>query len=235
MQLSDVADVNPPGNSEEGGRVHIGLLPPITMIPGGSTRLSRAGMSWFVAQLVFAGGDLATKSALYDKLDAEVNDAKKLLESDDRFAEFTADPANHLDYLTSLADQDSSPNKWAALFVIYGSALLDADDSLDDELRQVVVWRLANIRTMLLFTSHIEELAWRGYQNFGADVLAEALTAWRDSDKNEPEAQWQAFLEDRPYLISLIFPGPVAIHQGKAYLGGKKVDNTGGKIVGFPS
>jgi hypothetical protein len=64
-------------------------------------------------------------------------------------------------------------------------------------------------------------------------VLAEALTAWDSSDKNESEEHWQKFLQDQPYLISLIFPGPVAVHTGKAYLGGKKIDNTGGKIVDF--
>jgi Shedu protein SduA, C-terminal len=86
---------------------------------------------------------------------------------------------------------------------------------------------------MLMFTRHIEELAWRGCRNFGADTLAEALTDWENSDTNEAEDYWQTFLQDRPYLISLISPGPVAVHAGKAFLGGKKVDNTGGKIVDF--
>lgn len=49
----------------------------------------------------------------------------------------------------------------------------------------------------------------------------------------QAEDYWQTILQDQPYLISLIFPGPVAVHTGKAYLGGKKVDNTGGKIVDF--
>jgi hypothetical protein len=205
------------------------------MVPGGSVKLSRAGLSWFVAGLVFADDDPKTHAELVSKLAEEVEEAKRLLESTEGFAEFMADPEGHADFLDRFGDQDASPEKWASLFVAFGSALVNENEEepLGDELRQVVMWRLAKIRTMLLFTRHIEDLAWRGYQNFGADVLAEALTAWDTSDKNESEEHWQTFLQDQPYLISLIFPGPVAVHTGKAYLGGKKVDNTGGKIVDF--
>jgi hypothetical protein len=229
-----VTDENSPGTSEKRGRVHTIHLQPITLMPGGPTRFSRAGMSWFVAQLLFVDDDPQTKSELNERLSAEVDEAKGLLESDEQFAQFITNPTNHSDYVTTLSRQDpSSPRKWAALFAIWGLALLSADDSLDNDSRQLILWRLGKIRAMLLFTRHIEELAWRGYQNFRADVLSEALTAWDQSAKNEPEEYWQTFLEDQPYLISLIFPGPVAIHQGKAYVGGKRVDNTRGKIVDF--
>lgn len=138
-----------------------------------------------------------------------------------------------LTFSTGLPIKMHRPEKWAAMLVVFGSALLNEEEPLDDELRQVVLWRLAKCRTMLMFTRNLEELAWRGYRNFGADTLAEALTAWELSDKTETEEHWQTFLQDRPYLISLISPGPVAVHAGKAFLGGKKVDNTGGKIVDF--
>ena len=190
-------------------------------------------MSWFVRLVVFADGDPQTKSELVNKLAKEIGDANRLLESVEGFAEFIADPEGHADFFDRFADQDASPEKWAAMLVVFGSALLNEEEPLDDELRQVVLWRLAKCRTMLMFTRNLEELAWRGYRNFGADTLAEALTAWELSDKTETEEHWQTFLQDRPYLISLISPGPVAVHAGKAFLGGKKVDNTGGKIVDF--
>ena len=183
--------------------------------------------------MVFADGDPQTKSELVNKLAKEIGDANRLLESVEGFAEFIADPEGHADFFDRFADQDASPEKWAAMLVVFGSALLNEEEPLDDELRQVVLWRLAKCRTMLMFTTNLEELAWRGYRNFGADTLAEALTAWELSDKTETEEHWQTFLQDRPYLISLISPGPVAVHAGKAFLGGKKVDNTGGKIVDF--
>ena len=197
-------------------------------------------MSWFVKGLVFADGNPQTQSALVDKLADEVTETKKLLESNEgfnkRFAEAAADPENLMaDFVSSLAadDQDASPEKWAALFVVFGSALLGEDNPLDEGIRQVFLWQLGKFRTMLLFTRHLEEFAWRGYRNFGADVLAAALAAWENSDKTEAEEYWQTFLQDQPYLMSLISAGPLAVHTGKAFLGGKKVDNTGGKIVDF--
>ena len=129
--------------------------------------------------------------------------------------------------------QDAWPEKWATLLIKYGQELVDETNQLDAEARQVVLWRLARVRTMLIFTRHVEGLTWRGYLNFGADALVEVLTAWEESDKTEAEEYWQTFIQDRAYLINLIFPGPVKVHTGKAFLGGKKVDNTGGKLVDF--
>jgi hypothetical protein len=233
-----VADEVPPGNSEEGGRVIIGELGPITLDPGSSVKFSRAGVSWFFARLLFSDGEALTKpptqDELSDRLRVKLDEAQSFVESDEQFAKFKGDPHDLEGYLTSVADQDGSPRKWAALFVVYGLLLLeDQDPPPDDEIREGIVWWLAKIWAMFLFTSNIEGLAWRGYQYFGADALAEALNAWDDSDKNESEEHWQTFLQDRPHLIGLIFPGPVAVHQGKAYLGGKRIDNTGGKVVDF--
>jgi hypothetical protein len=233
-----VGDEIPPGTPEAGGTAHTGWLPPLTLEPGGSMKLSRAGLSWFIARIMFSDAEALTKpptqSELYDTLRAKLDEAQTFVEADEQFAEFKGDPHDLVGYVTKVADQDGSPSKWAALFIVYGLLLLEAGDPpLDDEIREGIVWWLAKIWAMFLFTRNIEVLAWRGYQNFGADALAEAVAAWDDSDKNELEEYWQNFLADRPHLIGLTFPGPVAIHQGKAYLGGKSFDNTGGKVVDF--
>jgi hypothetical protein len=69
-------------------------------------------MSWFVAQLVFGDGDPQTKSALYDRLSAEVDEAISFLEPDEQFAEYIADPDSHSAYVATLTSQDpSSPRK----------------------------------------------------------------------------------------------------------------------------
>jgi hypothetical protein len=209
------------------------VIPPVTLVPVGSIKLARPGLSWFVRRMVFADGDPQTLSELVNKIVDEIAEANGLLESSERLAAFISDPEKHADFLDTLLRQDAWPEKWAALIVKYGSELVDGEDRLDNETRQVVLWRLAKARTMLIFTRHVEELTWRGYLNFGADALAEVLTAWENSDKTEAEEHWQTLIQDQPYLINLISPGPVAVHTGKAFLGGKKVDNTGGKIVDF--
>jgi hypothetical protein len=230
--VKSVTDENPPQVVEKGDGVTVVAKLP-TMVPGGSTRLFRPGLSQRVRKMVFADGDPKTPSELVNKLVDEIAVANGLLESSKRLAELVADPENHADFLDTLMSQDAWPEKWAYLVVKFGSQLVDEEDPFDDELRQVVLWRLAKVRTMLMFTRHLEELSWRGYLNFGADALAEVLTAWENSDKTEDEEYWQTFLQDQQYLISLISPGPLQVHLGPAYLGGKKVDNTGGKIVDF--
>lgn len=224
-------DDHPSENSTEASQDQTVQLPPINLVPGGTTKLYRPGLSWFISRLVFPRGELQTRSELEDMLRSELSDAEELWQSDEQLVRFMADPDSHMDYWNALGD--ASPYRWAALFATFCSAFLNEEQPLDGEQREVMLWRVACCRTMLLFTGHLEKLAWRGYLNFGADVLADALNAWDASDKNEPEDYWQAFLEERPYLINLVFPGPVAVHQGRAYLGGKRIDNTGGKVVDF--
>lgn len=221
-------------SSDSDGQTITVTIPPISMTPGTGIHLSREGLSWFMKQLVFRDGDPRTNADLMAAVDKEVEQVREIVESTEGFAEFAADQEGHPEFVDELLKGlDSSPEKWAAAFFLYGSLLVQEDEQLDEELRLPLVWLIAKFRTMFLFASQIQDLAWRGYRNYGVDVLAEALTAWEASDKTEPEEHWQEFLQDQPYLINLIFQGPVVVHTGKAYLGGKKVDNTGGQIVDF--
>jgi hypothetical protein len=52
-------------------------------------------------------------------------------------------------------------------------------------------------------------------------------------DKNLSEASWQAFLENNPFVLSLAFPMPVLVVRGRAYVGGKRVDDRGGRVTDF--
>lgn len=207
-------------------------LPPLTLAPGGRTKLARPGLSWFIRHIVFVDGDPQTLSELTTKIVDEIEQANELVESSQRFADLDPDKNPDAAFDTLMAN-DAWPEKWAMLVVKFGSDFVDEANELDAEARQVVLWRLAKVRAMLIFTLHVEELTWRGYLNFGVDDISEVLSAWEQSDKTEVEEYWQTFIQDRPYLINLIAPGPVQVHTGKAFLGGKKVDNTGGKIVDF--
>ncbi|SIC78137.1 Uncharacterised protein [Mycobacteroides abscessus subsp. abscessus] len=186
-----------------------------------------------VKNLVFSDGQQRTHAELVNSLEKVVDQARPLAEKYEGFNEYVVDPEGNPDFLNKLTKGlDSSPAKWAASIVVLGSGLFE-DANLDDKLRQVLIWQIAKFRSMLVFTEHIEDLAWRGYFNYGVDVIDKALTAWDTSEKKEPERYWQRFLKEQPYLINLIFPGPVAIRKGEAYLGGKKIDNTGGRLVDF--
>lgn len=209
-------------------------MAPITLEPGGANRLARPGLSWLVRQLVFADGDPSTTVELAGKISKEIEHADELLNESARLAEFDGtDPTQHDAIFEKLNNQSSWPEWWAALYGAAGSQFLEMLESRATESREVLVWRLAKIRTMLLFTGHLEEIAWRGYRNYGADTLAGALSEWKTSKYDALEKYWQKFLADRPFLISLISPGPVIVRKGQAYIGGKRLDRTGGNEVDF--
>lgn len=223
-----------PGADGEAPKEITITIPPPTLKPGGGVRLAKGGLSFVLRNFVFSDGDPKTHAELVSALEQEVDDARPLAESVPGLLDFMADPEGSPNFLAELTElPDSSPEKWVVAFFLYGSGLFDEGTYLDDKIRQVLIWRIAKFRTMYLFTREVQDLAWRGYLNYGVDVIEEALTTWEASDKDESEEHWQQFLQEQPYLINLIFPGPVAVHQGKAYLGGKKIDNTGGQIVDF--
>jgi len=51
--------------------------------------------------------------------------------------------------------------------------------------------------------------------------------------KSLDESHWQQFFEDNPFILSLAFAVPVFYLQGNAYVGGKRLDGTGGKFADF--
>ena len=64
-------------------------------------------------------------------------------------------------------------------------------------------------------------------------ILKNCLDVWEWNRQNSDEEFWQKFFTDNSFMLSQIFAYPVLIIQDKAFVGGKKYDNTGGKIVDF--
>ena len=50
---------------------------------------------------------------------------------------------------------------------------------------------------------------------------------------NVGEAQWQRFFSDNPFVLSMAFAVPVMLIQGQAYVGGKFLDNSEGRVADF--
>lgn len=59
------------------------------------------------------------------------------------------------------------------------------------------------------------------------DRLAEMV------EKNLPEGRWQTFLAQNAFILSLAFPVPVLLVEERAYVGGKRLDDQGGRIADF--
>lgn len=53
------------------------------------------------------------------------------------------------------------------------------------------------------------------------------------TDGESLEKHWQEFLKDNSWVFSSIFAQPVILHKREAYVGGKSIDNTNGKLNDF--
>jgi len=67
----------------------------------------------------------------------------------------------------------------------------------------------------------------------GLALLKETLSKWRQNEANDDEEKWQGLLEKRTYVLSQVFSYPLVIIGSKPYLGGKGLDNRGGKFADF--
>lgn len=67
----------------------------------------------------------------------------------------------------------------------------------------------------------------------GVAALKESVGQYNSNLDNPSEEYWQKFFEKNRIFLEQIFAYPVVIIKGKAYVGGKSVDNTGGNIADF--
>lgn len=64
-------------------------------------------------------------------------------------------------------------------------------------------------------------------------ALKGAVATWEANRENSDEQYWQRLLERQTAVLSQLFAYPIVIIKAQAYLGGKAVDNTGGKLADF--
>lgn len=69
--------------------------------------------------------------------------------------------------------------------------------------------------------------------NLGLAALGEATSFWQEHKDNGDEEFWQLALSTRAYLLAQLFHYPIMLIRGKAYVGGKKIDNKHGNVADF--
>lgn len=67
----------------------------------------------------------------------------------------------------------------------------------------------------------------------GLAAMKAALLRWEQNQNNSSEEFWQTLLTDHVAVLSQVFAYPILVVATKAYVGGKRFDNKGGKIVDF--
>ncbi|MEA5578163.1 Shedu immune nuclease family protein [Anabaena sp. UHCC 0451] len=65
------------------------------------------------------------------------------------------------------------------------------------------------------------------------DNLKNILETWKDNKNNSSEEFWHKFFEENSIILGQVFSIPVTILGSKAYVGGKGIDNRGGKVIDF--
>jgi hypothetical protein len=67
----------------------------------------------------------------------------------------------------------------------------------------------------------------------GLASLKSALHHWRENQANDSEEFWHQTLTEHAFVLSQVFAYPVFFIKSKAYVGGKALSNTGGKVTDF--
>ena len=67
----------------------------------------------------------------------------------------------------------------------------------------------------------------------GLTTLKSSYEIWECNQENSDEEFWQTTLEKYSFVLSQVFAYPVVVVKGKAYVGGKSIENSGGNLVDF--
>jgi len=67
----------------------------------------------------------------------------------------------------------------------------------------------------------------------GLSTIKSALKCWSDNETNDSEDFWQKTLTEGAYVLSQAYAYPIVVIKGKAYVGGKHFDDSGGKLADF--
>ncbi len=62
-------------------------------------------------------------------------------------------------------------------------------------------------------------------------IMKSVLAIWKDDSSSSDEEFWQRELTKSSFVLEHVFASPVTVVKGKAYVGGKSVQDTGGKLV----
>jgi hypothetical protein len=121
-------------------------------------------------------------------------------------------------------------------------ALLKSDDELREALDSKEAGLIARVVKVLVKVpsralEQLEDLEAADLGNFSAILGAAKLSAfiriYEANAANSDERFWQRTLQKNAWVVSQVFASPMVIVQGQAFVGGKSIDNTGGKLSDF--
>jgi hypothetical protein len=114
---------------------------------------------------------------------------------------------------------------------------LNASESLGDKLlTRILAWATEETSFVDL-AGRLVALGSGALQNLSLAAslgnLNEALEIWEKKSDCADEEFWQVTFAQNSYVLEQVFSWPATIVKGKAYVGGKSLENTGGNLVDF--
>ncbi len=230
-----------PGENGEGIQVRMGdrLVIPAGAISMGLDRSSssgwftRAGLGWFASMLLTAG-EPETPDNISKLFDHYLEAFESVLSHSDAFRDIDlnseAGAKAAVERINNSPDLKDSIEYWAFALI---SALAETKSALDQHDTPRTAWamnRLTNAHAMIIFKRDLEDIAWRGYLT---ENLRDVLRVWNSNQGNSSEEFWQQTLATHPLILSQAFAVPIVILKSKAYVGGKGIENSQGKVTDF--
>ncbi len=97
--------------------------------------------------------------------------------------------------------------------------------------------QLSKLNDSEAVVGQLSEMASEDFENLnsiiGISRLKRVVDFWEQNKGMDDEEHWQKFFESNSWILSQIFCHPLVLFSGKAYVGGKGIDNRGGKITDF--
>ncbi|MEH1868186.1 MAG: Shedu anti-phage system protein SduA domain-containing protein, partial [Nostoc sp.] len=120
---------------------------------------------------------------------------------------------------TTLQKKVTAPNAFNTILQLLTiskeiSEIVTNIEEKDDNIRETEAQKLLNILV-------------------GVDNLKKILEIWEKNKENSEEEFWHKLLEKHSLILAQIFSVPVTILGSKAYVGGKGIENRGGKVIDF--
>lgn len=202
----------------------------VSLDPSSSGVLTQHGIPWLVQHL-FSSGEVNSQDEVGKTLDEYAAEADQYLKSSQLLRRFDLSDEAHAAEVWSLLEQNrGKPEWWAACVSVLAREARRALEAGDAPRTAWVMSKIATCRAMLLFHRDLEQHVWRGYV---AGRLRNVLGLWRANENNDDEEFWQRTMADNVFILSQLFSFPTVILKGKAYIGGKGLDNTGAKLLDF--
>ncbi len=198
----------------------------------GNVRLTTHGLNVFANQIFIAGNKFEPETII-SNLEANTAYADNIIIKSGLVDDLDINCIDNADELAArLQSNKSHIAWWAYQFDIFSQLTRQAIDE-NDTLKAVNYMGLAErCRAMCAFKEHLEDVTFMGHS---AGRIIDVIRKWHANKLkfSKDEAYWQKLFTEHPYIFTQIFSAPTVFFKGNMFVGGMKVDNSGGSYADF--